>query len=245
MELHRGTVEAGTLDLIVTLSSDEHFSQFYLIGGTALSLQLGHRKSIDIDFFSSESFESESLAHHLYVEYRAEIVGILKNGVFGFINGVKVDIMSHQYPWLHPANQEEGIRMASLDDIAAMKLSAIVGNGSRQKDFLDMYILLEHRTLNQMAEMYERKYGTMNAQTAKNALIYFNDIKFESIELINRPIRWGHVASRLNMAYVHPNKLFPSEIDRRNSHAFLMEMREWYGASERSRNRSRGYGYSR
>lgn len=78
--LQTQTVEAGTLDLIKTLLNDAEFSTFNLVGGTALSLQIGHRKSIDIDLFTNSDFESQDLASHLSLTYRAEEIRTLKNG---------------------------------------------------------------------------------------------------------------------------------------------------------------------
>ena len=96
--LHKETVETQTLDLILRLFKDDLFNEFDLVGGTALSLQIGHRKSIDIDLFNRGAFDAVSLSDHLLKAYKAESIKTLKNGVFCFINDVKVDLLSHQYP---------------------------------------------------------------------------------------------------------------------------------------------------
>ena len=139
--LHEETVEAGTLALIRRLMADENLADFYLVGGTALSLKLGHRISIDIDLFIGRDFDSSAISEHLKKVYGMTDEKTVKNGVFGFIDDVKVDFISHQYPLIKPVELTSGIRMLSLEDIGAMKLSAIVQNGSRIKDFIDVYSL--------------------------------------------------------------------------------------------------------
>jgi hypothetical protein len=104
---------------------DDKLNQFNLVGGTALALISGHRKSIDIDLFSTTDFESEALSQHLSANYNVDDLHAIKNGVFCFIDNIKTDLLAHQYPLIAPVNVQEGIRMVSLEDIGAMKLSAI------------------------------------------------------------------------------------------------------------------------
>src|SRR4051794_39380587 len=109
--LHTGTVEEGTLDLLRKLSNDENLKQYNLVGGTALSLLIGYRKSIDIDLFSTAKTDAPAIAEYLKTEYAAEHVRVVANAVFGYINDVKVDIIPHPYVWLAPAQNSEGIRI--------------------------------------------------------------------------------------------------------------------------------------
>lgn len=90
--LHTETVETRTLDLIRSLMSDTKFHEFFLVGGTALSLKLGHRMSIDIDMFTDKEFDAESIGAHLDENYRLTEGNVIKNGVFGFIEEIKVDL---------------------------------------------------------------------------------------------------------------------------------------------------------
>src|SRR5450631_1832662 len=98
--LYEETVERGTLALIKKLSADSNLKDFILVGGTALSLQLGHRKSLDIDLFISKDFDSQGISTYLSDKYAFEKRGVIKNGVFGFIEGVKIDMVSHKYEWV-------------------------------------------------------------------------------------------------------------------------------------------------
>lgn len=99
--LRTQAVEAGTLDLIRKFMSDARFNDFNLVGGTALALKIGHRLSIDIDLFSAGPFSAIDLGQHLTTTYNATKVRTLSNGVFCFVDGVKIDLISHQ---LEPTN---------------------------------------------------------------------------------------------------------------------------------------------
>ncbi|UCS92390.1 hypothetical protein KZP23_17035 [Echinicola marina] len=101
-------------------------------------MQLGHRKSIDIDLIIGSGFDSDELGDHLNEPYKFEVTYSGGNTILGFIGDVKVDLIAHQYPMINDVGLVEDVRMASLKDIAAMKLNAIVQNGSRLKDFVDI-----------------------------------------------------------------------------------------------------------
>jgi len=109
--LRTQTVETGTLDLIKKLMSDSNFNEFNLVGGTALALQIGHRISIDIDLFSIKPFNASELSHHLMTTYHATEVRTLTNGVFCFVNNIKMDMISHQYPLVEKVETVDGIRI--------------------------------------------------------------------------------------------------------------------------------------
>ena len=207
--LYTKTVETGTLDLIKKLMLDEELFKFNLVGGTALSLKLGHRKSIDIDLFTDTNFDAHFLGNHLEKTYNAALSGILTNGVFAFINNVKIDLLAHQYPILNQVEIKEGIRMLSLEDIGAMKLNAILNSGTRLKDFVDMYALLEHLPLNKVTESFVRKYPDVNRQMAHKALLYHNDINMKQrIDYIDQEIPWKEIADRLHDAVTNDQKIF-------------------------------------
>ena len=207
--LYTETVETGTLDLIKRFMLDEVFNEFRLVGGTALSLYIGHRISIDIDLFSDTDFDAAKLSEHLDSHYRAEKTQTLKNGAFSLVENIKVDLIAHQYPWLFPVNNVDGIRMASIDDIGAMKVHAVVQSGNRIKDFVDIHYLLEYRSLNQLINSYQQKYPDANRVLAQNAILYFSDIDFDiPIKLIKQPLAWGKVEERLAAASRNKDMVF-------------------------------------
>lgn len=207
--LYTETVEAGTLDLIQRLMRDEKLVEFNLVGGTALSLKLGHRKSIDIDLFTGRDFDAPGLSNHLQKNYRADIHRTIKNGVFGFINDVKLDLIAHQYPLVKQIEVNNGIRMFSLEDIAAMKLNAILYNGTRMKDFVDIYALLEHLPLEILTDAFVKKYPDVNRDMAQKALLYHNDVHLkEKISYLGHAPKWAEIETRLKMAVVNPSVIF-------------------------------------
>jgi hypothetical protein len=207
--LHTQTVEAGTLALIKRLSGDPVFKDFVLVGGTALSLQLGHRKSIDIDLFSANAFDAKAIGRHLDARYKGERIGVLSNGVFSLLDKIKVDMIAHQYPWIDAIKEAEGIRMASTKEIGAMKLHAIVHSGIRLKDYVDMHFLLERHALGELTTAYSAKYPEYNAAMARNALLYHGDIDFRNgVDLMRGTFNWPVIAKRLRKAVIDPKKIF-------------------------------------
>lgn len=207
--LYTQTVEAGTLVLIKELMRDKELDSFNLVGGTALSLKLGHRMSVDIDLFTDRDFDSHHISHHLIQAYKTDNIKTLKNGIFCFINNVKVDILAHQYSILNQVEKEDDIRMLSLQDIGAMKLQVILYNGGRLKDFVDMYFLLEQLPLQKMTKGFVNKYPNVNIQMAHNALLYFNDLnKNEKISFLDREISLVELESRLRKAVANTTLVF-------------------------------------
>jgi hypothetical protein len=188
--------------------SDDKFNAFNLVGGTALALKIGHRISVDIDLFSSSAFNASELNDHLTTNYKAEDVKTLTNGVFCFVNNIKVDLIAHQYPLVENIEIDEGVRMVSLLDIGAMKLNAIFNSGKRLKDFVDMYSLLETYTLNQMLDACQRKYSDLNINMVKQSLIHHDDIISLPVEFVRPEIKWPAIEERLKMAFLHPNISF-------------------------------------
>lgn len=214
--LHTETVEAGTLDLIKRLMADAVLQDFFMVGGTALSLLIGHRISVDIDLFTKKDFDAGSLRQYLeqHQMIDAKTIG---NGIFGFIDNVKIDIIAHKYPLIKPLQIIAGIRMLSLEDIGAMKLNAIVGSGNRLKDFVDIYYLLEHIPFKFLGKAYEQKYPNANIQMAGNSLLHFNDIDHSvPIKLMNGIVEWNKIDKRLHQAVYNPMKIFSFENATKN-----------------------------
>lgn len=178
--LHTETVTPTTLDLIFELQRDPFFNDFYLVGGTALSLQIGHRISMDIDFFTRESFNRAILLEHLEKNYGFSLHYSAENTLKGFIDKVFVDLLKHDYPYVNEPVIIDGIRMLSKPDICAFKVNAITGNGTRSKDFVDIYFLLKEFIFADIIGFYCNKYGQRNDYHAVKSLIYFDDIDPDS-----------------------------------------------------------------
>jgi Nucleotidyl transferase AbiEii toxin, Type IV TA system len=196
--LYTEAVEKGTLDIIKKLMTDGVFDAFNLVGGTTLAIKVGHRKSIDIDLFTTSDFNAQEISKHLITVYNATRVQIITNGVFCFINGVKLDLLAHKYPLIENLEIIDDIRMVSLKDIGAMKLNAIYYNGTRLKDFVDMYALLEIFSLHELIGASERKYPEINTAILKQALLHHKDIDFSvRIDYVGADLKWPEIAGRL------------------------------------------------
>jgi len=188
---------------------DTAFDCFLLVGGTSLSLQLGHRISVDLDLFSNQTFDEQKLADYLRTEYLFELDFIDKETVKGEIDGVKIDCTAHKYPWLTAPIVVDGIRLAAIEDIAAMKLNAIVGNGTRLKDYIDIAFLSAEITLNQMLNAYQQKY-TSNGVMVLKAITYFDDILLdEPVNMLgSTKFEWKKIKKHLLLMLKFPDKIF-------------------------------------
>ncbi|MBQ9538457.1 MAG: nucleotidyl transferase AbiEii/AbiGii toxin family protein [Treponema sp.] len=168
------TVEPHTLELLRRLMEAPLLRQTRLVGGTALALQYGHRSSVDLDFFGEVEATTEELSQVLGQVGAVTLMGQGKM-IKGFVvDGVRIDIVSYAYPWIEEAVVEDGLRLASPADIAAMKVYAIENRGSR-KDFIDMYFLLKHYSLDEILSFYKRKYPEHSEFVALRSLTYFED----------------------------------------------------------------------
>lgn len=199
--LHKETVTKDTLDLIRKFMRDEELAQFQLVGGTALALRIGHRLSIDIDLFTDKPFQARKLLKHLEKKHEVELNEIGENMILCMINNVKVDLIAHQYPNVRPIQNVNGIRMASMEDIAAMKINAIDNSGSRIKDFYDIYYLLREYKLEYILNAYTAKYGNVDENRARRSLLYHEDIDFTAkIQLLDTKLKWKDVVKSLTAA---------------------------------------------
>jgi predicted nucleotidyltransferase component of viral defense system len=178
--------------------ADPNLSEFSLVGGTALSLYLGHRKSIDLDLFRKDSFSASALSLYLKEKYNFQEDFQDNNTLKGFINDIKIDFITHKYENVKTIHTIEKLRLYSLEDIAAMKLNAIADNGTRLKDFVDIVCLSTKMSLNEMLESYQKKYPNTNAMRALRGLTYHADIMHEPIDLIIGDYNWNKVSQRID-----------------------------------------------
>ena len=168
------TIEPHTLELLKALMQEPALCELRLVGGTALALQYGHRSSIDLDLFGKIDIDAyelqEILSKHgmLRVENETKIIHQY------IIDNIKVDVVNYPFEWITPMIEDEGVRLASPMDIAAMKVNAIEGRGTK-KDFIDMYMLLQHYSLEEILGFYQQKYPNHSVFRALRSLTYFED----------------------------------------------------------------------
>lgn len=210
--LRTETIERTVLILLKTLMQDEKLKHFNLVGGTALALFIGHRKSIDLDLFSLHTFDTVALEKYLYNTYNFENQYPEKKTdiiLIGNIQKVKVDFVWDDSRLINPLCFYDDIRICSIHDIAAMKLKAILQNGTRLKDFVDVAFLSVKMSLKNMLDAFEIKYPSTGKLLAAKALTYFDDIDFSTkIELINGEYKWKEIEKRLKEMIKYPDKKF-------------------------------------
>ena len=209
--LHTETIEGTTLQLLKDLQGEQLLSTFNLAGGTALSLYLGHRKSIDLDLFTPYSFDTPKLKNYLEKVYDFRTGYMEKDTLKGTIMGIKIDCITYAYDTLESSYTEMGIRLYSIEDIIAMKLSAIADNDTRLKDFIDIAYLSTRFSFYSMLKCYERKYPKANVIRPFKAITYFNDIDFdEDIVMLNTSFQWGKIERRLIAMTQDQSQIFSS-----------------------------------
>jgi predicted nucleotidyltransferase component of viral defense system len=176
--LQKQTVEPGTLDILMKLMKLPVLSDFLLVGGTALSLQYGHRISVDLDLFSTIEFDNQTIVSALEKEFPGFTYRNVTNpiGLFGYIDDIKVDFVKyHHHPVIKPPSITEGIRFMSTPDIIAMKINAILKRGVK-KDLWDIAELLNHYTLSDFIKFYHAKFPSQQLLISiPQAITYFDD----------------------------------------------------------------------
>lgn len=184
------TVEPRTLELLKSLMQEPVFNDMRLVGGTALALQYGHRQSIDLDFFGDLTCEQEKTQEILSKYGKVTILKETKNIRIYVVDNIKVDFVHYScYPWLEDAIFEDGIRLASPKDIAAMKINAIEGRGTR-KDFVDVFFLLKHYSLQEILSFYKAKYPNYSDFRAMMSLTYFEDAEMQPMPKMFDKTSW-------------------------------------------------------
>jgi len=172
--LRKETVEPNTLSLIRSLQSKDYLKDFLLVGGTALALQLGHRISVDIDLFNNKKFDVEELLVQLQTDYKIVIRNRMNHALLLQIEKIKTDFVFQPSQLILPSIDEEGVRMASSLEIAAMKIGAITARG-RKRDFVDLYCLLNLYPLSDILKSFLSKYPDSSMELAMRSLFYFED----------------------------------------------------------------------
>ena len=193
-------VDGPTLDILIKLNNSDLFKNYRLVGGTALALIQGHRKSIDLDFFTISDFDSNVLIDYLAPKYNLTVRHQTAQTLIGLIDGVKVDFIRFRYPFIRPMISLEGIRMLSVEDIAPMKLDAIVGRG-KKKDFYDLYFLLQQYSLKDLLALYTEKYKHQSDFHVIRSLAYFEDAESDPDPLVfDTNLSWDSVKNAITKA---------------------------------------------
>lgn len=200
--LQTQTIDPATLELIKSLQSRDYLKGFNLVGGTALALYLGHRRSIDIDLFSNFDFDIATTIELIQQDFSLQIYQTARNTIKGSIENINVDIIAHKYPLLNKPTEIDGIRLLSEPDIIAMKLNAISVSGQRSKDFIDIFFAMENDRylIADMLKFYQTKYNQSGEMHVLKSLIYFDDVDLSDWPvLLKKPgLKWSEVCTKIN-----------------------------------------------
>lgn len=181
-----------------TLKGISIFQSAYLAGGTALALQLGHRYSHDLDFFTTKKFDEKVLTQELgetLSDFRLERQEW--RTILGYIKNMRFSIFYYKYPLLFSPHNFSDIPVADVKDIAPMKIAAVADRGTK-RDFIDLYFILAiHQilTLPETLELYDKKFGKLaqNKIYILKSLAYFEDAEQDAMPNMIQKVQWDSV----------------------------------------------------
>lgn len=194
--LHYQTIDAKTLELLKNIQEISIFNKLRLVGGTSLALQIGHRLSIDLDLFGKLNADEISITNELSKIGNFKIINTSENIKVFLINDIKVDIVNYPYEWIDDAIYKDDLVLASIKDIAAMKLAAITGRGTK-KDFIDFYFLLKRYSLEQLIELYKQKYPDSSIFMLLKSIPYFDDAEIDINPKMLIDTKWEQVKTSI------------------------------------------------
>jgi predicted nucleotidyltransferase component of viral defense system len=163
-------------------------SDFYLAGGTGLALQLGHRDSVDFDLFAEHNFSNSRLLEKtiaVFADHKITVSQQEKNTLTIIIDEkIKISFFAYSYKLLEKTIDDKFFRIASIQDIGCMKLSAIVSRATT-KDYYDLYFILQDIKLEYLLQNTIKKYPELDINLVLKSIIYFEDIKPEKIKFLS------------------------------------------------------------
>jgi predicted nucleotidyltransferase component of viral defense system len=179
----------------IKLIGSNHWLDFaYLAGGTALALRLGHRQSFDLDFFTQKKFDERVIEMQLTQTGQFTPIQIAWKTVLGKFCNIDFSLFYYKYKVLDETEDFEGIKIVGLKDIAAMKLHAIEDRGSK-RDFVDLFFLTKHFSLEEVGDFYDQKYGDFEEHKhfILKGLNYFEDADSEEMRPMLVEWNWDHI----------------------------------------------------
>jgi len=189
------TLSADTKSNLAAIGQTPLARQFYLAGGTAIALHLGHRFSFDLDFFSKEHFSIDVVLQTLRALGQIETFQATADTFNGRLNGHRISFFIYPYPVLEPFAGYAGVQIASLADLAAMKVDAITRRGTK-RDFVDLYFICQRIfPLDKALELYFQKFKDYNISPVHvfKSLVYFGDAEKDDMPQMIEKASWREV----------------------------------------------------
>lgn len=204
------TLLPDTFRAIKLVSKIPTMQKAYLAGGTALALHLGHRISVDLDFFTNLEFNETTLSSELSSFPGFKEDGVSWRTVWGYLGETKFSIFYYKYPLIDNTVEFQGIHLAGKKDIAAMKVHAIEERGTR-RDFIDLFYIAKEYSLDEILGFYEAKYGVLDDHlySILRALAYFEDAEVESqMPNMIEEVDWEQVKKYFEKEAVRLGKIY-------------------------------------
>jgi len=189
------TLSGKTKKALALLGKSHLLDKAYLAGGSGLALHLGHRISIDLDFFTPKEFESKEVTRQLQEVGNFKLEERSWGTVLGRLEGIRFSLFIYKYPVLFPFKRIYEVNVSDLRDIAAMKIEAIASRGTK-RDFIDLYFICQRGIpLKKIFSFYDRKFGKLasNLIHIQKSLVYFTDAEFEGVPKILKPVTWKEI----------------------------------------------------
>lgn len=196
--MHEETIDPKAATCLATLADRGVIAPFYLAGGTALALHLGHRRSIDLDWFTRDAFDATALTHTLQRVGRFTLNERAVGTLHGKLDGTRVTFLQYPYPLLERRRTFRGAHIAHPLDIGCMKFDAIATR-STKKDFVDLYFLLRTIPLPKILRAFARKYRSVdyNLEHVLKSLVYFADARPDPLPDMLVPFSWNDLERTL------------------------------------------------
>lgn len=196
--MHNTILSKNTKSVLDKLKRTKFIKKYYLSGGTALSLQIGHRESEDLDFFGQENFDPQFLKQKLEKIDKLKQATQDKGTLNCFLMGTQVQFLHYPYKLLEEKIEWEGIYLSSVLDIACTKLITISSRGSK-KDFVDMYFILQYYDLEHLFNKFKEKYSNTdyNLPHILKSLVYFQEARGEPMPRMHKKASWKTIKEKL------------------------------------------------
>ena len=195
--LYQNAVPPPTLELLKKISALGQLQSFALGGGTNLALRLGHRLSVDLDFFTNTSFSTQELFQLITKMFSDSELLFEQNQTIMFsINSVKIDFVLYPFTWLQPFYKTEGIQLLNEIDIIPMKLQAL-SNRNAKKDYWDVYTLLNRYSVEEMLKIFKTKFPQVDTGFIIHSLTDFEKADTEPDPDVYINISWNEIKLEL------------------------------------------------
>lgn len=191
---YRETVDAGVERTLRDLHNVPILTSFYLAGGTGLALRLGHRRSVDLDFFLGEDFNEDYVLQKLQHLKGFALIAKEPGTIYANIRKTKVSFIAYAYPILFPFQPFLGVNVADFRDIGCMKISAIASRGTK-RDFVDLYRLAQEYDLKQLLGWFTNKFSRTNYSMPHilKSLTYFEEAEKDPMPHMLMSLSWEEV----------------------------------------------------